>query len=303
MKGCVGTLGIAGLAAAFPLAFPVSASAAPDLQAKIESVSPQPAVAGSVVVAKTQLTNTGPHAANLDQRQKGRPVPMLRWVFKEGGGADRFLLETTFTELLPAGGVKSIPAVLKIPPDARPGSHMICVIADPKNKIAESNEGNNRGCTRIWLKPGAAGPDLKVSIASVSPQPAAAGSVVVANTQLTNAGSQTADLGLRENGRAIPMLRWVFKEGGGGPDRFLLETAILEALPAGGVKNLPAVLQLPASAKPGTHTICAVADPENKMSETNERNNRGCVRIKLVQGSSSKMPVMPSKPGKRTGQR
>lgn len=167
-----GKLGLAAVAAAVPFALPVSAWAAPDLQVRINSVSPQPAAPGSQVTAETLLSNTGAHAANLNQRRGSAVVHIVRWFFKERGtGPDRFVLATSMMGNLPAGGNKTVNARFRIPANAPPGMHTICAEIDPARVIPESNESNNRHCTRIRVTPAAAGgPATRVPVKPVKPE-------------------------------------------------------------------------------------------------------------------------------------
>ncbi|MFP4003695.1 MAG: CARDB domain-containing protein [Alphaproteobacteria bacterium] len=147
--------GLAVAGAAFPLAISASASAAPDLRVNIASVSPQPAAPNSQVTVQTRLINSGSSAADLNQRQNGRATHIIRWFFKEREtGPDKFVLAQSMLGTLEPGGRKTLNARIRIPSDAKPGMHAICAVADPQNRIRESNERNNRNCTRIRVRPG-----------------------------------------------------------------------------------------------------------------------------------------------------
>lgn len=156
-------LGLAALAAAMPLALPVSAGAAPDLRVKIVSVSPNTAAPGDRVTARTRLSNTGNSVADLNQRRRGRTVHIVRWTFKQRGARDKFVLARSMMGKLAPRRKKTVNAAFRIPSDAKPGMHRVCAEVDPTNAIRERNEGNNNDCIRIRIKRGSGrkGPQLK----------------------------------------------------------------------------------------------------------------------------------------------
>lgn len=154
MRGKCVTFGLAALGAILPLAMPTAAAAAPDLLVKVVSVSPQPAAPNGYVTARTRLTNAGNSIADLNQRRGGRTVHMVRWYFKERGtGRDKFVLAQSMLGKLAPRRHKTLNARFRIPSDAKPGRHSICAEVDPANVIREQNEGNNRHCISIRVKP------------------------------------------------------------------------------------------------------------------------------------------------------
>jgi hypothetical protein len=146
-----------------------------------------------------------------------------------------------------------------------------------------------------------AAPDLVPVINSVSPNPSMPNANVTVRTTIRNQGSSAANLDQRRpNGTVIHMVRWYFKERGTGPDRFIMAMSMLGTLGPGQTKVLSPSPKIPADAKAGNHTICAVVDPENRVRETNEGNNRTCFRIR-VGGRGMPKPGAPGRGGGTDG--
>lgn len=129
---------------------------------------------------------------------------------------------------------------------------------------------------------------------------------VQAKTVLANTGNESADLNQKSGGFVVHMVRWYFKENRTGPDRFVLAMSMLGKLAPGQKKILNNNITIPADAKPGTHALCVVVDPVNKIRERNERNNRTCVNFRARGGAviarpGLKRPIVKPRPGPGPG--
>ncbi|MFP3942641.1 MAG: CARDB domain-containing protein [Alphaproteobacteria bacterium] len=308
------------VAAALPITFPAAAQAAPDLTARIQSVSPQPSPAGSQLTVRTLLRNQGPSQANLNQkRADGTVIHMVRWYFRENGtGPGKFLVAMSMLGTLTPGGSKTVSPKVRIPKGTRPGRHAVCVVIDPENRVRETNERNNRSCVRVRVSgrrmrtPGRSGtvrggqPDLIVRNLTVNPATASPGAQLDVKALIRNNGNAVApgtssgdgymvDITLGTDtstppGYAVYSPNYsedVLLKGGRFSNTVDLAPNAMKSY--GDTKN-----QIPTDTPPGKYYVCARVDPGGKVAESNEGNNTRCMRITVRQRA-----LTPGRPGTR----
>lgn len=308
--------------AALPLALPAAAQAAPDLTAAISSVSPQPATANAQVNVRTVLRNRGSSAANLNQkRANGTVIHMVRWYYREGG-SERFILAMSMLGTLGPNQAKTLNARPRIPANANPGTHFICVVVDPENRVRESSERNNRTCTRVRISgsgtgrpPGGTGrrrPDLIVRNLSAGPSTVAPGANLNVKALIRNNGNATAPGTASGNGYMVDITLGTDTNTPPGFATYspnYSEDVLLKGgrfsnttdLAPGTMKSYgDANNQIPSDTPPGNYYVCARVDPGGEVAESNEGNNTRCVRITvrrltLRPGVATRVPGMTLK--------
>lgn len=127
-------------------------------------------------------------------------------------------------------------------------------------------------------------------------------------TVIGNRGLGIANLNQkRPNGTVIHMVRWFVKKNGTGTDKFVLAMSMLGKLGPHQKKILNSNITIPADFKPGQHVLCVVVDPENKVRESNEGNNRTCQRFvakprrMIIAKPGLKGPIVKPRPGPGPG--
>ncbi len=219
----------------------------------------------------------------------------------------------------------------RIPADAKPGRHTICVVIDPENRVRESNERNNRSCAPIRVSgrgrpiPGRPGgvvtrrlPDLVVRNLTVSPTTVSPGADVDVKALIRNDGNAVAPGTSSGNGYMVDITLgtdtntpagWavysanysedVLLKGGRFSNTIDLAPGAMQSY--GDTNN-----QIPADTPPGNYYVCARVDPGGKVAESNEGNNTRCVRITVrrralvpgrvtrVPGAAVKCPGLPA---------
>jgi len=164
---------------------------------------------------------------------------------------------------LPVGG--TFVSWLAVPPRF----HDICVVADPDNSIDEVNETNNEACAQLEVIVPPL-PDMTILRQDVLLSPAppiVEGSIVRVNATVRNIG---------ENASGATVARFL---DGLPPSPQIDVDQSLAPMPSGGTQNVSVVW---TAIPPGSHDLCAIADPENLVSELDEGNNVACVAVEVL---------------------
>ena len=200
---------------------------------------------------------------------------------------------------LPGSSLKVYPNLQggngKIPADTPTGRYFLCARIDAGNKVSESNESNNVGCSRIRIR-GGGRPDLITRLRA--PRTAVAGSDVGPLVRLTAFNIGTA-LAAGTSGVVSPpngyMIDLVLSTDTNVPAGFATfspnfseDVLLLGArtsntidLAPGANRTYPTGAGIPADTPNGNYFFCARIDPGNKVSESNEANNVTCVRVRI----------------------
>lgn len=123
-------------------------------------------------------------------------------------------------------------------------------------------------------------PDLIVSRLEATPPAASAGSSITIASAIRNAGAAPA----REPA-AIDI--FLFEDGEpAGPAAYLTGWRPPDGAPLdpGQTVEDSAQVRLPGGLKPARHSICGVVDPEDRIAESFEDNNRTCIPLEIVAG-------------------
>jgi len=167
------------------------------------------------------------------------------------------------------------------------GVYEICAVADPQNLIPETDEHNNIVCTELLV----GHLDLAAVEILLSEAQVKVGETVQVIAEIRNAGE----------GPLIPLkvaFTCLHPAAPADPD-----SDVLDCLPdAQGIPDTFAVVEIPAlapgeqtkafaeldtaSLAPGIYEICAVADPEDRIPEDDELNNRICTELTLLGGEA-----------------
>jgi subtilase family serine protease len=181
-----------------------------------------------------------------------------------------------------------------IPADTPTGTYYICAKVDAGNKIAESNEGNNSFCKRVYIKNEQTPrlPDLQVRF--TCPNTIVAGQDIGYEIKLRvwnpgtapAAGTDTAG----NNGYMVDLMLstdtntpggWAVYSANFSEDVLLKGGRIsnTKTLNPGQSRIYPVGGGIPADTPSGTYYICAKVDAGNKITESNEGNNSYCKRV------------------------
>jgi len=178
---------------------------------------------------------------------------------------------------LPVGGAGTVSVPWTAGP---PGSHSLCVLADPDSLILESTETNNQACVAISVE-APLGPDLTVLPADVvvwpSP-PYRSGQLLQIDATIRNAGTNDADPTVARFHDGLPPAPQI---GGDQP---------MPSLIPGGSAIVWVMWTAPT---PGSYEVCVVADPDDLVTETDETDNAACVNVIVSETRPDYAPVLP----------
>ncbi|QXE85498.1 S8 family serine peptidase [Geomonas nitrogeniifigens] len=152
--------------------------------------------------------------------------------------------------------------VVTIPSTVPGGTYYIGVIVDPYNTVKESNDANN---ARTGTPVTVIGPDIEMASVSGPASGSIGQAITVSNTVITSAtggGSSGFNVALYLSTDSMISTSDIY-----------LGSRYVNGLVAGGSSTSEMTLTLPSSASPGTYYIGAIADYDNKVSESNEMNN------------------------------
>ncbi|MCI2429915.1 hypothetical protein LM602_03815 [Candidatus Acetothermia bacterium] len=152
-----------------------------------------------------------------------------------------------------------------------PGVYEIRVLLDRDDLIPETDKTNNRETTRIFV--GRAGGPADLAALSLTPNPAS-----VVRGQPIRLSAVVANLGTVAVGpfRVTLAHRSLW---GGGPE-MIFSNQLLPGLAAGARLTLTAELNTGGLA-PGLYEIILTVDPDNRIPETNEENNRIVITVNI----------------------
>jgi subtilase family serine protease len=145
------------------------------------------------------------------------------------------------------------------------GTHQICVIADPNNKIVEAYENNNQACTQIEILP--SNPDLTLLSGDITfsiPPPFTEGTQVRIDAKISNIGTLSSTATTVRFHDGVPPAGQIGTDQPLGP------------LGVGGSGSVSVLWDV---SRPGSHSICVVVDPNNVVQELNEGNNQACKQV------------------------
>ena len=151
------------------------------------------------------------------------------------------------------------------------GEYYLLAVADFYGQVAEANEYNNVGATRITV--GVSGPDLVIgSLTASNTNPDAGSFLYVTNTEV-NQGNTDA------SGHFVGY----FLSTDSTYDVWdtYLSTNYLAGLTAGNSTTFNPALYLPSSITDGVYYLIAIADYGSGVNETNEYNNTKALRITI----------------------
>jgi subtilase family serine protease len=217
------------------------------LQAQIDliitsfSVSPEQPVQGgntqiSVVVKNQGISPSGPFVVQWKPSSSGLSTPGPSTLSQQVSNLDPSdEIKLTFEFSYPDFG-----------------NFMSVASVDPLNAVAESNEANNVAILNITVTPGA---DLVITAFSISPNPTVRGSTTSASITVRNRGIYRAD---------SFSVRWLPKNDS------VARFASIDGLQVGESKTVTIEYAYP---KAGTFQSSAVADPADRVKESNEDNN------------------------------
>ncbi len=203
---------------------------------------------------------------------------------------------------VPPGGELTLPAQFNFNPTLQPGRYLLCAYADPANRIAETNENNNRECRdlRITSQPTVLTAELQVQGAPIIErdwhrldEP-----IIFQYISGRNFGDATAVFG------TAPVFNIEIRPPGYEYTPFVTSYALASAsltLPPGRNEIFAGGGQLViqnngqpelsftehAGLEPGSYTLCVVIDPQVVVPESDDMDNGLCRPINLIAGAST----------------
>jgi hypothetical protein len=166
---------------------------------------------------------------------------------------------------------------------ATAGSHTIVANVDDVNRIAESNESNNTLSAAMTVTGTTGQPDLVVTSITWSPATPVTGNAVTFSATIKNQGTVATPNGIK-HGVAFSI------DGAQGPwidnDTSSLAAGASVTITANGGPS-----GATWTATTGTHSITALVDDQNLITESNESNNSLTASLTVGSGSGGSFPV------------
>jgi hypothetical protein len=181
-----------------------------------------------------------------------------------GGGNDVVTDATRTINSLAAGASNTWPnTTVYLPSDTSAGDYYLCVKADVNHAVDEPNDNNNKLCTSQKIT--VPKPDLYISSFSKFTSSVTAGDTMKVSDWVKNKGGSQAltfNVGYTLSPNGIC---------GDGDDIALPTTRSVAVLNAGASDAAATVI--PVDVAPGSYYVCAVADVDGTVDESNEVNN------------------------------
>jgi subtilase family serine protease len=186
-----------------------------------------------------------------------------------GDGDDITITQTRSVASLAVGASSAATTTLTVPLATPLGTYYVCAMADSGNTVTESNETNNSLCTATATVTVAL-PDLIMTLVSPNSSSVNAGATfTVSNTEKNQGGAPAV-------GFVVNFHLSTDATYGGGDDIVFTTTRPGGTLAPGASSNVNTTLTIPASTPPGTYYVCAMADYDFRVPETDETNNTLC---------------------------
>jgi subtilase family serine protease len=241
----------------------------PDLVLTASNISflpPAPVIEGTNVTISATVWNAGGAAS-------GQTIAR----FLDGGPTSGRIGPDQFVDIIASGGTASVSMLWNT---SRVGNHIICVVVDPDNLIAEANENNNLACVDYEvLAPGV----LRADYVPNQPYPSSPAKVALSSPltlsiMVLNAGNATplSNATVAFYNQLLP----------GYP---FAEFSLLPLDPSNESSRFAATWDSPAT--PGTHHLVADVDYENNVTEWNENNNIFVWTVEVVTGPVTSLVI------------
>ena len=156
---------------------------------------------------------------------------------------------------------------LNIGSTAPGGTYYLCATADSINQVAEADEDNNTLCSSATVTLPQA--DLVMSNVSPTTTTVAPGGYVPVSNTVNNAGGYGA--GTFKVGFYLS-----YNSDGSSTDVILNTTRTLATLGGGSSSPATTSLSIPGGTSDGIYYVCALADVNDDVAESNEGNNTLC---------------------------
>lgn len=223
---------------------------------------PAKAAAGQPVVVSDTTTNQGGGDA---------PVSVTEFYLSVDAvlGPGDLPIGSRLVGDLAAGASSSGPTTVTIPAGAGPGTFYIVGKADADNTIVETVESNNTTARLIKI-----GPDLTVSIVTVSPSTVVAGALLTVTDAVANQGAEAA---APTTTRFYLSTNLTLDAG----DTPLAGSRLVPQIDPNGAHSGPTAVTIPAGTPPGNYFLLAKADADGSVVESSETNNVGARAIKV----------------------
>jgi subtilase family serine protease len=186
-----------------------------------------------------------------------------------GDGDDIPITTTRTVGPLSAGVDDTATTDLLIPGTTAPGNYYVCAMADSTSALAESNVDNNTLCSTATVI--IARPDLVMTNVTPNAGSVAPGGTLSVTDTVQNQGSAP-------NGASFAIGYSLSTDTtyGNGDDVSITTTRVVGVVGAGGSNTATTNLLIPLSTPLGTYHVCAKADVNGVISESNETNNSLC---------------------------
>jgi hypothetical protein len=263
--------------------------AKPDLQVTALGAPASAQPGESISVANT--------VANLGQTTAAASV--LR-IYLSGDSVcttgDTYLPPERTVPGLAVGGTSTANSTVTIPAGTALGDRYVCAITDYDDAIAETDETNNTRSTPISI----VRPDLQVTDLT-GPASAGAGTAITVNDTVRNLGTATSP---------ASVLRLYLSTDSvcATSDAYLPPERAVPSLAVNGTSAGSTSVTIPLATAPGVRYVCAIADHNNAVAESNEGNNTRSYAIAVtapppptvdleINGQDAAYPMFVTTPG------
>jgi subtilase family serine protease len=193
-----------------------------------------------------------------------------------GGGDDIVFSNTRPGGTLLPGASSNVNTSLTVSSLTPPGTYYVCAMADYDFRIPESDETNNTLCSATPITIPA---DLIVSAISTSTTTAQPnGTITVPNTVKNQGTSSTI------NTSVVGFHLSTNTTYGDGDDIVSVSTRSVASLLANATNTATTPVLVPVATPPGVYYVCAMADMNDTVAETNETNNSLCTATTVIIG-------------------
>jgi hypothetical protein len=195
-------------------------------------------------------------------------------VSPDAGPSDSILLPTSrMVDTLGPGFTNTATTNLSIPATTPANSYYVCSDADSENNVIETDKNNNTLCSsnQVIVRQ----PDLIVSGITTAATVKVAGQSVPLNISIKNQGNAPAGPSL------VSFYLSTNAVYGNRNDIVSSTTKEIGYLNSGAISSGTISMMIPESTHAGSYYLCAAADSENTVVESNEDNNTACTALLL----------------------
>jgi hypothetical protein len=207
------------------------------------------------------------------------------------GDADDFVLAATRSvNSLAAGASDSATTTLTVPSATHLGNYFVCAMADNNDSLTESDETNNALCTAATIQ--ITRPDLVMTNVSPNAATVNAGATLSVTDTVANQGAVSSG-----NFRIAYHLSTDVIYGNSDDVAISTTRGVPGPFAAGATNTATTNLTIPGTTPSGAYYLCAMANDNGSVAESDETNNTRCLSRLAIQVVIKPVPNQPSENG------